>query len=181
MRTTDLKPTAAPCAHRATVPAQARELAGRLAALFERDSQITKRLNDAHARLQSANVRLWSGLHPDALALLYDDTHAAGIAADGQIRSEVNAVMIDQLRNGADEQQLETAVLAVVQEIHWTINRAFLDHQTASEERRQLAVDVGELAQQLTDALTAAGWTEHEANNANAHDLAEGSGDHDPR
>ncbi|MEO6857717.1 MAG: hypothetical protein ABI323_03920 [Solirubrobacteraceae bacterium] len=181
MRTTDVKPTAAPCAHRATVPAQARELAGRLAALFKRDSQITKRLNDAQSRLQSANLRLWSGLHPDALALLYDDTQPAGIAANGQIRSEVDAVMIDHLRNGADEQQLETAVLAVVQEIHWTIHHAFLDHQTASEERRQLAVDVGELAQQLTAALSAAGWTEHQSRNANVHDLTEGSGDHDPR
>jgi hypothetical protein len=165
----------------ALTTAQTRELASSLAALFDRGSQIAKRLNDAQSRLRHANERLWSGLHPDALALLYDDTHAVGIAADGRIRSEVNAVMIDQLHGGADEQQLETAVLAVVQEIHWTIHRAFVDHQTASEERRQLAVDVGELAQQLTDALTAAGWTEQEARTANVNDLAEGRHHHGPR
>jgi hypothetical protein len=167
--------------HVSTVPARARELASSLAALFERDSQIVKRLNDAQTRLQDANLRLWSGLHPDALALLYDDTHAAAIAADGGIRSEINAVMIGQLHDGAGDRELETAVLKVVQEIHWTIHRAFLDYQDAAEQRRQLAFDVGELGQQLTEALTAAGWSEHAARNANVNDLAEGSNGHDPR
>jgi hypothetical protein len=170
MRTTKPEGSAGPPAH---VPGRARDLAASLAALFERDSQIVRRLNDAQSRVQNANGRLWSGLHPDALALLYDDTNAVGIAADGRIRSEINAVMIDQLHDGADEQQLETAVLAVVQEIHRTIHRAFLDYQTASEERRQLAVDVGELAHQLTAVLTAAGWTEQQARTANVNNIAE--------
>lgn len=163
---------------RRPVPARGRALASRLGTLFALDREIAKRLNDTQSRLQDANRQLWSGLHPDALALLYDDTHAVGIAADGRIRSQVNAVMIDQLQGGADEQQLETAVLAIVQQIHWTIHRAFVDYQSAAEERRQLAVDVGELAQQLTDTLTTAGWTEHEARNANVNDLAEGRADH---
>lgn len=120
-------------------------------------------------------------MHPDALALLYDHTHAAGIAADGRIRSEVNAVMIDQLHNCADEHQLETVVLGVAQEIHWTIHRAFVYYEHAYEERRELAVDVGELAQQLADVLNAVGWTEQEARNPNVHQLAHRSVDHDPR
>lgn len=156
------------------VPARAPELASYLAALFARDSQIAKRLNDTQSRLQDANRQLWSGLHPDALALLCDDTNAAGIPADGRIRSHVNAVMIDKLHGGADKQRLETAVLAVLQEIHWTIHRAFVDYQSVAEDRRQLAVNVGELGQQLTATLTAAGWTETQARNANVNDVAEG-------
>ena len=104
------------------VPAAARELALQLQEAFAQDQQLARQLNDAQQRLQSANTRLWSGLHPDALALLYDDTHAIGIDAPGAIRSEVAAVMIDALRDGADEQQLEATVLALVQEIHWTIH-----------------------------------------------------------
>jgi hypothetical protein len=164
-----------------TVPARARELASSLAGLFERDGQLSERLNDAQTRLETANLRLWSGLHPDAVALLYNDTHAIAIAADGRVCSELNAVITDQLHDGADPRQLETAVLAVVQEIHWTIHRAFLDHRDAYEQRRQLAVDVGELSQQLADTLTAAGWTEQQARTANVNHLADGRPDNDTR
>ena len=156
---------------------QAQELACALAALFARDTQIVARLNDAQSRLRAANSRLWSGLHPNALALLYDEKDAVAITANGRIRSEVNAAMIEQLQLGANEDQLEAAVLAVVQEIHWTIHHAFVDYQSAAEERRQLAFEVGELAQRLTDTLTATGWTETEARNANVNQLAEGRGD----
>ena len=150
-----------------TIPPTAQGLASRLAALFAEDTESAKRLNDAQSRLQHANAQLWSGLHPDALELLYDNTDAGGIAADGRTRSRLVAVMIAQLHAGADEQQLETAVLAVLQEIHLTIHRALADHQSAGEERRQ-----------LTATLTAAGWTRTEARNANVNDLAEGRFDH---
>jgi hypothetical protein len=155
---------------------EAQELAYALAGLLARDNQIVARLNDAQSRIRAANSGLWSGLHPDALALLYDEEDAVAIAANGRLRSEVNAAMIDQLHRGADEHQLEAAVLAVVHEIHWTIHRAFVDYQSAAEERRQLAVEVGELAQRLTDTLTATGWAETEARNANLNQLAEGRG-----
>jgi len=56
--------------------------------------------------------------------------------------------------------------------IHWTIHRAFCAYQSACEQRRQLAVEVGELAQQLTDALTAAGWSITDARTADVHQLA---------
>ena len=135
------------------------------------DQQLARQLSDAQERLQSANKRL-SGLHPDALALLYDDTHAIGIDAPGAIRSEVAAVMIDALRDGADEQQLEATVLAPVQEIHWTIHRAFTGYQTVSERRRQLAADTGELIGRFIDALVAAGWSEEQARNANVDELS---------
>jgi hypothetical protein len=59
--------------------------------------------------------------------------------------------------------------------VHGQIHRAFTLYQHASEQRRQLAVDVGELSQQLTDALTAAGHTREQARSANVHQLAAGT------
>ena len=156
-----------------TVPATARKLARQLQDAFAKDQQLAGQLNDAQQRLQTANARLWSGLHPDALALLYDDTHSIGIGAPGAIRSEVAAVMVDALQDDADRHQLETTVLRLVQEIHWTIHGAFTDYQNVSEQRRQLAADTGEAIGRFTDALVAAGWSEDEARNANVDELSE--------
>jgi hypothetical protein len=151
------------------VPARARQLASRLAALFQSDSRIAVRLNDAQRRLRSANGQLWSGLHPDALGLVYDDAQQVAI---GQGTSSIAGRMIDALRVGGREREVETAVLQALQQIHWTIHRAFIDYQTACEERRQLAVDVGELSRQLTEALCAVGRPEEAARSANVHELA---------
>jgi hypothetical protein len=60
-------------------------------------------------------------------------------------------------------------------DLHWQIHRAFSAYRDAAEQRRQLAVDVGEIAQQLTDTLTAAGWTAQQARRANVHQLAAGA------
>jgi len=113
--------------HRA-VPAHARQLAARLSALFDRDVEIVKRLNDAHQRLANANQQLDAQPAPDTPRLA---------------------------------------------DLHWRIHHAFCAYQDAAEQRRQLAVDVGEIAQQLTDALTQAGWTAQQARRANVHQLAE--------
>jgi hypothetical protein len=112
------------------VPVRARELASRLAALFESDSQIAERLNDAQHRLRHANSQLWSGLHPDALGLLDDDTHRVAIGRGGSV---IAGLMIDVLRPGGGEREVETAVLARLQQTHWAIHRAFIDYQTACE------------------------------------------------
>jgi hypothetical protein len=53
-----------------------------------------------------------------------------------------------------------------------TIRRAFWEYAQACEERRQLAVDVGELSQQLTDRLQAVGFTEHDARRVDVDALA---------
>jgi hypothetical protein len=45
------------------------------------------------------------------------------------------------------------------------IHRAHLGYQDAVEERRQLAVDVGEFTRELVEVLTAAGWSEEQARN----------------
>jgi hypothetical protein len=103
------------------VPERARELAGGLSVLFERDVELVLRLNDAHHRLRDANERLLRG--PAA-------------------------------------------------EAHRAIHRAFCEYQFVCEERRQLAVDVGEISQQLTDVLSAAGWSRDQARAADVHELA---------
>lgn len=54
----------------------------------------------------------------------------------------------------------------------WVIRSAFCQYQFACEERRRLAVDVGELSAQLTATLCAAGWSEEAARDANVHELA---------
>jgi hypothetical protein len=164
---------------------RAQELVCALAGMFVRNTQIVARLNDAQSRVHAANLRLWSQLHPDALALPSDEQADLAIAADSRISSDVNASVTEQLRRGADEHQLEAGVLAVVQEINWTIHRAFVDYQSAGEERRQLAIEVGELAQRLTDALTATGWPETEARNETSTSSPKGEAtmshtDHDP-
>ena len=112
---------------RHVVTAHARQLAARLSALFDRDLEIVKQLNDAHHRLANANQQLDARATPD--------THR-------------------------------------LPDLHWQIHRAFCAYQNAAEQRRQLAVDIGETAQQLTDALTAAGWTAQQARHANVHQLA---------
>ncbi len=111
------------------VPARARELAAKLAALFCSDQGIVARLSDAQRRLLCANDGLWSGLGPGAL-----------------------------------------------QQTHWAIHRAFIDYQSACEQRRQLAVDVGELSRQLSEVLCAAGWSEEAARNTDVYELAAAGG-----
>ena len=104
-----------------SVPERARELAGRLSVLFERDVELVARLNDAHHCLRDANERLLCGS---------------------------------------------------ASEVHWAIHRAFCQYQFVCEERRALAVDVGEVSQQLTDVLSTAGWSRDQARAADVHMLA---------
>ena len=154
------------------VPSRARGLAAELAALFDQDSQLVERLNQVSRRLADANRWLWSGLHPDALALLYENTDRRSI---GRGASVIAGVMIDALRAGGDEADVEAATLVVLQEAHWTIHRAFVQYGAICEERRQLAVRVGELSHQLADVLTAAGWPPQAARGVNVHELAAGA------
>jgi hypothetical protein len=149
---------------RPALSAHARALAAQLSVLFERDSGIVARLNDAQRRLAGANERLWSGLAPDALGLLYDGAAPAG--GHSQIAELIKAVGPEPGPGPP------VAVLGALSEIHWTIHRAFCEYQIVCEERRQLAVDVGELAQQLTDTLCATGWSRQDARSADVHQLA---------
>jgi len=145
------------------VPAPARELAARLSVLFERDVEIVQRLNDAQRRLRAANERLWSGLSPDAFGWVYDGSAPAG-------ESQITALMGDAVGRGGCESQ--AAAVCALQQIDWAIDGAFHAYQDAGEERRRLAVEVGELSQWLTDALRAAGWSADEAQAVDVHELA---------
>jgi hypothetical protein len=144
------------------VPALARELAGRMSALFERDVEMVGRLNDAQRRLYSANERLWSGLSPGAFGFVYDGSARAG-------GSPIAVPMADA---GAGGPGSDGVALSGLQETHWAIRSGFHAYQAACEERRQLAFEVGELSRQLIDALCAAGWSADEARNADVHELA---------
>jgi hypothetical protein len=148
---------------RGEVPGRARVLAARLAALFRADVEIVARLNDAQRRLRDANERLWSGLVPDAFGRVDGAVAAAG-------GSQLARLMGDALRAGG--RGSEDAVLGALEEIHWQVHHAFCHYQFACEERRQLAVDVGELSWQLTEVLCAAGWSEDAARDADVHELA---------
>ncbi len=140
------------------VPALARELAAELSVLFERDVEIVKRLKDAQHRLIEANERLWSGVSPGAFGVIDDGAGSGG-------SSEVAALM-----DGARDPR--TAVLEALGQIHWSIHRGFCDYRWACEERRQLAVDVGEITAKFIEVLCGAGFSEHEARKANVHELA---------
>ena len=146
--------------HRA-VPVHARQLAAQLSTLFDRDTEIVKRLNDAQHQLASANEHLWSGLAPDAFGLTLDDDNAAAIG-----QSPIGAL----IRDGGPA--ANRPMLQALKQARWQIHRGFCQYQSACEERRQLAFDVGELSQQLTHALCAAGWNADQARHANVHQLA---------
>src|SRR6266508_5433420 len=96
------------------VPARARELASRLAALFQSDSRIVERLNDAQHRLRRANDQLWSGLHPDALGLVSDDAQQVAIHAGA---SAIAGRMTDPLGHGGGEREVQTTLLRALQQM----------------------------------------------------------------
>lgn len=146
------------------VPVRACELAARLDALFVADSRLAVALNGAQHRLLGANDRLWLGLRPDVLGLACEDVRRV-VAGQGAIAER----MVEA--PGGDGPD-EAAVLVALEQVHWTIGRAFIDYQRAYEERRRLAVDVGELSQQLIEVLCAAGWSEDAARTADVHALA---------
>ena len=149
-------PTPARAQH-AVVPADARQIAAQLSTLFQRDVEIAEQLNDAHHRLHDANEQLYSGLAPGARRIIHDGA-AAAIGT-----SPIAALLSD---SGP------STTLDALQQIHWQIHRAFCAYQHAAEQRRQLAIDVGELSQQLTHALCAVGWSADQARRANVHQLA---------
>jgi hypothetical protein len=139
------------------IPARARQLAAELEQRFARDAELARKLNEAHRRLQGANDRLWWGLHPDGIAVVYEQHPVAVDVAFAENRSEVL---------GARDP------LQAIQQTHWQIHKAHHDYQHAAEERRQLAADTGEIIRTFLDELVAAGWSERDAREASVHDLA---------
>jgi len=101
---------------------------------------------------------------------------AAGLAAlfttDQEIVARLNGAH-DRLAAANDRLWADPAADGLA--VHEQVHRAFCVYQQASEQRRQLAVDVGELSQQLADVLTAAGHRPEHARSANVHELAAGT------
>jgi hypothetical protein len=112
--------------------------------------------------LRTPTNGLFSGLAPDAFGVPHDS--AAAAAAIGT--SPIAAL------TGDGGLAANSAMLDALHHVRWTIHQAFCRYQYACEERRQLAVEVGELSQQLTDTLSAAGWSAPQARQANVHELA---------
>ena len=135
---------------------RARQLAAELERRFARDAELATELNDAQRRLRDANNGLWSGLHPDGIAMIYGEHRAAVEAATAHNRSEVLDAP-DPLR--------------AVQHVHWSIHEAFTSYQSAAERRRQLAAETGELAGELTTRLVGAGWSRQDARDADIRSL----------
>lgn len=148
---------------RPVVSARARELAARLSAMFLEDQALATRQADSQRRLHDANDRLWSGLAPDALGVIYDRAAPVG-------HSEIAYL------TGAGPAS-HTRLLGALQETHWQVHHAFCAYQSACEERRGHAAEVGETIREFLDALIAAGWTEKDARTANVHQLATTTGD----
>jgi hypothetical protein len=122
------------------------------------DADLAERLCDAQRRLASSHDRLWSGLHPDGLAAVCGEP-GRGRGRLGGGRSKVLGAP-DPLR--------------AVQQVHWSIHKAFVDYQATTEERRWPAAGTDELIGRFVDALVAAGWSEEQARDANVHELASG-------
>jgi len=153
----------------AGVPDTAWQLAAELADAFETDRRLAEQLAGAQHRLQAANGRLWSGLHPDALGLVYDDTAAVGV---GQGSSQIAEEIVDAVRVGGCAADVEAAALGELQEVHWAIHRAFSECQRLGEDRRHLAVEIGELIAGMVAELVAAGWSEDAARTTDVQALA---------
>jgi hypothetical protein len=145
----------------------ARRLAGELVEAFGQDRALAERQAEAQHRWQAANERLWSGVHPDALGVVY--ANAAGAAGGA---SEVVQALRDALDGGLPAAEVQAAGLAVLQQVHWAIHRAFCDYQQTAEDRRHLAMEIGELAAGMVSELVAAGWVEADARAADVHELA---------
>jgi hypothetical protein len=141
-----------------TVSSRARETAAKVSRAFDDDQQLAIKLNDAHSRILAASDLLCSGPPPGVLAAIYGDhRQSAALQAAAHIGSEVLSSM-DPLR--------------AVQDVRWQIHAAHNDYQTAAEDRRRLAADIGELIGDLVGALEATGWTEDEARHVDVHELA---------
>lgn len=143
-----------------SVPDRARQLAVELDLRFADDAGLAAQLDDAQLQLRRANDRLWCGLHPDGMVAVYADYPAAVDVAFANNRSEIHGAG-DPLREAQD--------------VHWTIQHAFIDCQTAAERRRLVAAEIGELAGELIGTLVAASCSEHDAREANVQKLANGS------
>ena len=75
---------------------------------------------------------------------------------------------------GANDQVKAVTAGSAGRELADTIRRAFATYQHAAEDRRRVGADVGEAVVRLVDAMTAAGYSEQQARNADVWALRNG-------
>jgi hypothetical protein len=92
----------------------------------------------------------------DLLAALYE--------RDRQLASDMNVAQRRLL--AATEQVKAVTARSAGCDLADTVRGAFVDYQHAAEDRRMLGADVGEAVVRLVDAMTAAGYSEQQARNA---------------
>ncbi len=151
----------ASCGGAAVVGADVRELAEALAALFAADRQLAVELNAAQRRLLDANDLLRVGVSADALRAL------AGATGSGKASVLWSAALECGWLEG---ESLGSALEAVAD----SIRHALRDYQLVADQRRELAADVGEATVRLVDAMTATGFSEEQARNADVWALRDG-------
>ena len=100
------------------------------------------------------------------------DVLAALFEHDRRLAGEMNAAQRRLL--GAAEQVRAVTAGSAGRELADTVRRAFVDYQQTAEERRIVSVDAGEAVARLVDELTAAGFTDHQARNADVWALRDG-------
>jgi hypothetical protein len=126
--------------------------------------------------MSAPDAALSASVPPASAVPLRARALAARLATLFETDSEIVSVLNDAHHRlaGAND-RLRSDPAADPLRVHEQIHLAFCAYQHASEQRRQLAVDVGELAQQLADALTATGHSAQQARSANVHELAAGT------
>jgi len=100
----------------------------------------------------------------DVLAALFD--------RDRELAGELNAAQRRLL--GANDQVRAVTEGSAGRGLADTIRGAFVAYQHVAEDRRGLGADVGEAVVRLVDAMTAAGYSEQQARNADVWALRDG-------
>lgn len=107
-----------------------------------------------------ARVRVLAGV----LAALFEH--------DRELAGKLNAAQRRLL--SANEQVKAVTAGSAGRDLADTVRGAFVDYQHVAEDRRMLGADVGEAVVRLVDAMTAAGYSEQQARNADVWALRDG-------
>jgi hypothetical protein len=128
--------------------------------------------NDDERPAETAGVSTASERVLGPQVALLGDLLAALLERDRVLASDMNAA--ERRLLGAVEQVQAVTALGAGRGLADTVRQGFVDYQHAAEDRRGLGGDVGEAVVRLVDAMTAAGFTERQARNADVWALRDG-------
>lgn len=138
-------------------PPGTQQIGSDLRALFTQDQALAVALNDALDRHRGAIDQLTTGLSAEALRNIYGPA-----GPDLGLSGRKPAVL------------LADSPVSALEDVARDARTALYDYMRISDDRRVLAVDVGELTARLVQVLTAAGLSEQQARHANVDQLADG-------